>query len=203
MVLDKATTISSLAFLRCLHASSGYISALIEDLKASRAYGAPGACSAQISQTLDQQVEELFVPYLAETPISSRRRRAWRCYSSLLLQIHSFLSPRRAEEGPNRLPWQHLAQQGTQLPLSAEDASCAATQNSSTSLPPRRQKTPSSCQHPDNSTEQTERLSYLRKTASQRRLRQTYDLIVGREPEADAGVRLTWQEKPKDVATTC
>ncbi|KAK6609310.1 exocyst complex component protein [Botrytis cinerea] len=65
MVLEKADTISSLAFLRSLHASRTYINSLIEDLKAHGLTEHPEPCTAQTAQSLDQQLDELFVPYLA------------------------------------------------------------------------------------------------------------------------------------------
>lgn len=120
MVLEKATTVSSLAFLRSLHASRSYISALVEDLKAHGLTEHPEPVSAQISQTLDQQLEELFVPYLVGTSYIDRERRSLEeLYSSLLFKFTIYHSRRkRAPSGFMAA----IAQQGNQMLASAKDA---------------------------------------------------------------------------------
>lgn len=120
MVLDKATTISSLAFLRSLHASRAYISALVEDLKTHGLTEHPEPCSAQISQTLDQQLEELFVPYLVGNSYIDRERRSLEeMYNSLLFKFTIYHS--RRKKAPTGF-MAAIAQQGTQLIASAKDA---------------------------------------------------------------------------------
>ena len=120
MVLDKATTISSLAFLRSLHASRAYISALVEDLKTHGLTEHPEPCSAQISQTLDQQLEELFVPYLVGNSYIDRERRSLEeTYNSLLFKFTIYHS--RRKKAPTGF-MAAIAQQGTQLIASAKDA---------------------------------------------------------------------------------
>ncbi|KAK4154636.1 exocyst complex component Sec10-like protein [Chaetomidium leptoderma] len=120
MVLDKATTISSLAFLRCLHSSRAYIGALVEDLKTHGLTEHPEPCSAQISQTLDQQLEELFVPYLVGNSYIDRERRSLEeMYNSLLFKFTIYHS--RRKKAPTGF-MAAIAQQGTQLIASAKDA---------------------------------------------------------------------------------
>jgi hypothetical protein len=120
MVLDKATTISSLAFLRSLHSSRAYISALVEDLKTHGLTEHPEPCSAQISQTLDQQLEELFVPYLIGNSYIDREKRSLEeMYSSLLFKFTIYHS--RRKKAPTGF-MAAIAQQGTQLIASAKDA---------------------------------------------------------------------------------
>ncbi|KAB5536554.1 exocyst complex component Sec10-like protein [Coniochaeta sp. 2T2.1] len=120
MVLEKAKTISSLAFLRSLHASRSYISTLIEDLKAHGLTEHPEPVSAQIAQTLDQQMEELFVPYLVGTSYIDRERKSLEeLYNSLLFRFTIYHSRRKKAASGFMAS---LAQQGNLLLASAKDA---------------------------------------------------------------------------------
>ncbi|KAK3394804.1 exocyst complex component Sec10-like protein [Podospora didyma] len=120
MVLDKAITISSLAFLRSLHASRTYIGALVDDLKTHGLTEHPEPCSSQISLILDQQLEELFVPYLLGNSYIDRERRSLEeMYNSLLFKFTLFHS--RRKKAPSGF-MAAIAQQGTQLLASAKDA---------------------------------------------------------------------------------
>ncbi|KAI0125882.1 exocyst complex component Sec10-like protein [Xylariales sp. AK1849] len=120
MVLEKANTISSLAFLRSLHASRSYISALIEDLKHHGLTENPEPCTAQISQTLDQQMEELFVPYIVGNSYIEREKKSLEeLYNSLLFKYNIYHS--RRKKAPTGF-MASLAQQGSQLMASAKDA---------------------------------------------------------------------------------
>jgi exocyst complex component 5 len=120
MVLEKADTISSLAFLRSLHASRSYINNLIEDLKAHGLTEHPEPCSAQTSLSLDQQLEELFVPYLVGNSYIDRERKSLEeLYSSLLFKFTIYHS--RRKKTPTGF-MASLAQQGTQLLATAKDA---------------------------------------------------------------------------------
>ncbi|KAJ3496875.1 hypothetical protein NLG97_g2335 [Lecanicillium saksenae] len=119
-VLDKADTISSLAFLRSLHSSRSYISSLIEDLKTHGLTEHPEPCSGQIAQILDQQVDELFVPYLVGNLYIEREKKSIEeMYSSLLFKFTMYHS--RKKKAPTGF-MASLAQQGTQLMASAKDA---------------------------------------------------------------------------------
>ncbi|KAK7969506.1 hypothetical protein PG988_008579 [Apiospora saccharicola] len=120
MVLEKADTISSLAFLRSLHSSRNYISALVEDLKAHGLTEHPDPCSAQISQTLDQQMEELFVPYIMGNSYIEREKKSLEeMYNSLLFKYNIYHS--RRKKAPTGF-MASLAQQGSQLMSSAKDS---------------------------------------------------------------------------------
>jgi exocyst complex component 5 len=120
MVLEKANTISSLAFLRSLHASRSYISVLIEDLKQHGLTENPEPCSAQIAQTLDQQMEELFVPYMVGNSYIEREKRSLEeLFNSLLFKYNIYHS--RRKKAPTGF-MASLAQQGSQLMASAKDA---------------------------------------------------------------------------------
>ncbi|PKS06392.1 hypothetical protein jhhlp_007140 [Lomentospora prolificans] len=119
-VLEKANTISTLAFLRTLHSSRSYINSLVEDLKSHGLTEHPEPCSAQISQTLDQQLEELFVPYLVgNSYIDREKKNLEELYNSLLLKFTIYHS--RRKKTPTGF-MASLAQQGTQLLASAKDA---------------------------------------------------------------------------------
>ncbi|POR35626.1 Exocyst complex component sec10 [Tolypocladium paradoxum] len=119
-VLDKAETISTLAFLRSLHSSRSYISSLIEDLKTHGLTEHPEPCSAQISQALDQQMDDLFVPYLVgNTYIERERKSLEEMHSSLLFRFTIYHS--RRKKAPTGF-MASLAQQGTQFIASAKDA---------------------------------------------------------------------------------
>ena len=120
MVLEKATSVSSLAFLRSLHASRSYIAALVEDLKAHGLTENPEPVSAQISQTLDQQMEELFVPYLVGASYIDREKKSLEeMYNSLLFKFTIYHS--RRKKAPSGF-MAAIAQQGNQLLSSAKDA---------------------------------------------------------------------------------
>ncbi|RDA91495.1 hypothetical protein CP533_4577 [Ophiocordyceps camponoti-saundersi (nom. inval.)] len=119
-VLDKAETISTLTFLRSLHSSRSYISALIEDLKTHGLTEHPEPCSAQIAQALDQQIDELFVPYLVGSAYIEREKKSLEeMYGSLLFRFTIYHS--RRKKAPTGF-MASLAQQGTQLMASAKDA---------------------------------------------------------------------------------
>ncbi|KAI0164854.1 exocyst complex component protein [Xylariaceae sp. FL1272] len=96
LVLEKASTISSLAFLRSLHSSRTYISALIEDLKSHGLTEHPEPCSAQIAQTLDLQMEELFVPYIMGNSYIDREKKSLEeLFNSLLFKFNIYHSRRK------------------------------------------------------------------------------------------------------------
>lgn len=91
MVLDKADSISSLAFLRSLQASRSYISALVEDLKSHGLTEHPEPASPQTAAVLDQQLEDLFVPYFSGSSYIEREKRSLEeLYSSLLFKFTTF-----------------------------------------------------------------------------------------------------------------
>ena len=88
MVLDKANTVSTLAFLRSLQAARSYLSALLESLKAHGLTEHPEPLSAQTSLLLDQQFDDLFVPYFVGLSyIEREKRNLEELYSSLLFKF--------------------------------------------------------------------------------------------------------------------
>ena len=88
MVLEKAISVSSLAFLRSLQAARSCISTLIDDLKAHGLTEHPETVSPQITIILDQQFDDLFVPYFIGSSYIEREKRSLEeLYSSLLFKF--------------------------------------------------------------------------------------------------------------------
>ena len=91
MVLDKANTMSTLAFLRSLQAARSYISGLVDDLKSHGLTEHPDALSSQTALILDQQFDDLFVPYfVGSSYIEREKRNLEELYSSLLFKFTVF-----------------------------------------------------------------------------------------------------------------
>ncbi|KAI4239966.1 MAG: hypothetical protein L6R40_005397 [Gallowayella cf. fulva] len=119
-VLEKANTVSSLAFLRSLQAARSAISALVNDLKMHGLTDSPESASPLITTVLDQQFDDLFVPYFAgSTYIERERRNLEELYSSLLFKFTIFHSRRR--KAPTTL-MKSLAKSGSEMLASARDA---------------------------------------------------------------------------------
>ncbi|KAI9783881.1 MAG: Exocyst complex component 5 [Peltula sp. TS41687] len=120
MVLEKANTVSSLAFLRSLQAARSCINNLVDDLKSHGLTEHPDPASLQISLTLDQQVDELFVPYIVGVSYIEREKKSLEeLYSSLLFKFTIYHSRRK------KLPTTFmatLAKSGSELLASARDA---------------------------------------------------------------------------------
>ncbi|CAO2656920.1 Nn.00g057230.m01.CDS01 [Neocucurbitaria sp. VM-36] len=119
MVLDKASELSSLAFLRSLQASRAYITQLVEDLKTHGLTEHPEPVTSQVAATLDQQLEELFSSYfIGEKYIEREKKNLEELYSSLLLKFTIYHSRR------SKMPTSYfgsLAQRGKELAASARD----------------------------------------------------------------------------------
>lgn len=91
MVLEKANTVSSLAFLRSLQAARSYISGLVDDLKAHGLTEHPESLSSQTGMVLDQQFDDLFVPYFVGASYIEREKKSLEeLYSSLLFKFTIF-----------------------------------------------------------------------------------------------------------------
>ncbi|KAH0536967.1 hypothetical protein FGG08_006195 [Glutinoglossum americanum] len=120
MVLDKANTISSLAFLRSLQAARSYINTLVDDLKTHGLTEHPDPLSSQSNITLDQQLDDLFIPYLVGSSYIEREKKSLEeLYSSLLFKFNLYHSRRK------KLPTTFmatLAKSGSELIASAKDA---------------------------------------------------------------------------------
>ncbi|KAI4138664.1 MAG: hypothetical protein L6R39_006669, partial [Caloplaca ligustica] len=120
MVLEKANTISSLAFLRSLQAAQSALSTLTDDLKMHGLTEAPEPVSPQITLVLDQQFDDLFVPYFAGSSyIEREKRNLEELYSSLLFKFTIFHSRRR--KAPTTF-MKSLAKSGSEMLASARDA---------------------------------------------------------------------------------
>lgn len=88
MVLAKASAISTLAFLRSLQAARSYICALVDDLKAHGLTEHPEALASSTALVLDQQFDDLFVPYfVVSSYIEREKRNLEELYSSLLFKF--------------------------------------------------------------------------------------------------------------------
>ena len=91
MVLEKANTVSSLAFLRSLQAARSYISGLVDDLKAHGLTEHSESISSQTGMVLDQQFDDLFVPYFVGASYIEREKKSLEeLYSSLLFKFTIF-----------------------------------------------------------------------------------------------------------------
>jgi len=91
IVLEKANAISSLAFLRSLQGARSCLSNLIDDLKAHGLTESPEPASPQIAIILDQQFDDLFVPFLVGSSYIEREKRSLEdLYSSLLFKFTIF-----------------------------------------------------------------------------------------------------------------
>ena len=123
MVLEKANSESSLAYLRSLQAARSYINALVDDLKAHGLTEHPDTISSQTALVLDQQLEELFVPYFGgSTYIEKEKRNLEELYKSLLFKFELFHSRRQ------KAPTTYLASlrnQGREWLQSAREATDA------------------------------------------------------------------------------
>ncbi|KAL1960700.1 hypothetical protein VTO42DRAFT_6530 [Malbranchea cinnamomea] len=120
MVLEKADSVSSLAYLRSLQAARGCISGLVEDLKAHGLTEHPETISSQTSMILDQQLEELFVPYLVGSSyIDREKKNLEELYTSLLFKFVTFHSRRKKS---TTTFMSSLAKSGSELLASARDA---------------------------------------------------------------------------------
>lgn len=120
MVLDKANSISSLAFLRSLQAARSYLGSLVDDLKSHGLTEHPEPVTSQVAAVLDQQLDDLFVPYfVGSSYIEREKKNLEELYSSLLFKFSIYHSRRR------KMPTTYFAalgQRGKELMSSARDA---------------------------------------------------------------------------------
>jgi hypothetical protein len=120
MVLDKANGISSLAFLRSLQSSRSYISGLVDDLKAHGLTEHPDPISSQTALILDQQLEDLFVPYFVGSSYIEREKKSLEeLYTSLLFRFTTFHARRKRAATTFMAS---ISKSGTELLSSARDA---------------------------------------------------------------------------------
>jgi hypothetical protein len=123
LVLEKAESESTLAYLRSLQAARNYISVLVEDLKAHGLTEHPESVTSQTSQLLDQQLDELFTPYFGGSAyIDKEKHNLQELYKSLLFKFELFHS-RRQKEPKTYLA--SLRNRGQELLASAREATDA------------------------------------------------------------------------------
>ncbi|PYH44793.1 exocyst subunit SEC10 [Aspergillus saccharolyticus JOP 1030-1] len=120
MVLDKANSVSSLAFLRSLQSSRSYLSALVDDLKAHGLTEHPDPISSQTALILDQQLEDLFVPYFVGSSYIEREKKTLEeLYTSLQFKFTTFHARRKKAVTTFMAS---LSKSGTEVLVSARDA---------------------------------------------------------------------------------
>ncbi|KAJ9661040.1 Exocyst complex component 5 [Neophaeococcomyces mojaviensis] len=123
LVLDKAESESTLAYLRSLQAARNSINALVEDLKSHGLTEHPDPVTSQTSQLLDQQLDELFTPYFGGSAyIDKEKQNLSELYRSLLFKFELFHS-RRQKEPKTYLA--SLRSRGQELLVSAREATDA------------------------------------------------------------------------------
>lgn len=136
MVLEKADSISSLAFLRSLQSSRGSVSTLVDELKAHGLTEHPETISSQSSLVLDQQLEDLFVPYfVGSTYIEKEKRTLEELYTSLLFKFTTFHSRRKKATTTFMAS---LSKSGNELFASAREAYISRLQSSELSTTQKR-----------------------------------------------------------------
>ncbi|EEA22299.1 Exocyst complex component 5 [Talaromyces marneffei ATCC 18224] len=137
MVLDKANSVSSLAFLRSLQSSRSYLNSLVDDLKAHGLTEAPDPISSQTAIVLDQQLEDLFVPYfVGSSYIEREKRNLEELYTSLLFKFTAFHARRKKTATTTFMA--SLAKSGSELLASAKESYLYRLE-SSDSTPTQRQ----------------------------------------------------------------
>ncbi|KAI5296656.1 Exocyst complex component 5 [Ascosphaera acerosa] len=120
LVLDKASNVSSLAFLRSLQTSRSSISVLIDDMKVHGLTEHPEHISSQTALVLDQQLEDLFVPYfLGSSYIEREKKNLEELYMSLLFKFTSYHARRKSASAGFL---SSLAKSGSELLSNAKDA---------------------------------------------------------------------------------
>ncbi|EEH43749.1 exocyst subunit SEC10 [Paracoccidioides brasiliensis Pb18] len=120
MVLDKANSVSSLAFLRSLQTARSYISGLVDDMKSHGLTEHPEAISSKTALILDQQLEDLFIPYFSSSSYLEREKRNLEeLYTSLMFKFTTFHTRRKKA---TTTFMSSLAKSGSELINSAKDA---------------------------------------------------------------------------------
>ncbi|KAA8644881.1 vacuolar protein sorting/targeting protein PEP1 [Aspergillus tanneri] len=136
MALEKANDISPLAFLRSLQSSRNYISALVDDLKSHGLTENPDPISAQTALVLDQQLEDLFVPYFVGSSYIEREKKTLEeLYTSILFRFTTFHSRRKKAVTTFMAS---LSKSGTELLTSARDTYISRLESSEFSATHRR-----------------------------------------------------------------
>ncbi|KAL2819882.1 exocyst complex component Sec10-like protein [Aspergillus cavernicola] len=136
MVLEKANSVSSLAFLRSLQSSRSSISILVDELKTHGLTEHPETISSQTSLILDQQLEDLFVPYFVGSSYIEREKRTLEeLYTSLLFKFTTFHSRRKKATTTFMAS---LSKSGSELLTSAREAYISRLESSELSSTQKR-----------------------------------------------------------------
>lgn len=123
MVLEKADSISSLAFLRSLQASRSYIAALVEELKIHGLTEHPEPATSTTAAVLDQQLDELFVPYFTGASyIEREKRNLGEIFEGLLFKFTLYHSRRRKVHVQSHTYLGAISARGKEFISSARDA---------------------------------------------------------------------------------
>lgn len=90
--MQAAEQNSNLTYLRVLQSSRGALASLVDDLKGIRYKGIQGVePMSSITGTLDQNLDDLFVPYLENSRYIDREiKSVQELYSSLLYKYNGF-----------------------------------------------------------------------------------------------------------------
>ena len=105
MILQTTVTLSTLAYLRTLQAARVCIGQLVDELKAHGLTEHPSPLSSTTTIVIDQNLEELFLPYLGGSSYIDREKASLdQLYAGVLLKFNLFHV--RTSPGPN--PIQHL-----------------------------------------------------------------------------------------------
>ncbi|KAL9606925.1 MAG: hypothetical protein Q9167_008107, partial [Letrouitia subvulpina] len=199
IVLEKASTISSLAFLRSLQAARSAIGALVDDLKTHGLAEHPEPISPQMNVVLDQQYEELFVPYLVGSSyIDREKRNLEELYSSLLFKFTIYHSRRR--KVPTTF-MKSLAKSGSEMLASAREKYVERLESSDlTPSQKARLRRVAGLKDSDNAKTETEvevsDEDGVLSTANAKRMLKWLAEAVGRGLELNTG-----SETAKDVST--
>ena len=119
MVLEKADSVSSLAFLRSLQTARSYIHSLVDDMKAHGLTEHPDTISSQTAVVLDQQLEDLFIPYFGGSSyIEREKKNLEELYTSLTFKFSTYHS-RRKKTATSFMS--SLAKSGSELLTNARD----------------------------------------------------------------------------------
>ncbi|KAL3456670.1 exocyst complex component Sec10-like protein [Aspergillus heterothallicus] len=136
MVLEKANSVSSLAFLRCLQTCRSSISTLVDELKAHGLTEHPEPISSQTSLVLDQQLEDLFVPYFVGSSYIEREKKTLEeLYTSLLFKFTTFHARRKKATTTFMAS---LSKSGSELLASAREAYITRLESSELSSTQKR-----------------------------------------------------------------
>ncbi|KAK6340654.1 Exocyst complex component 5 [Orbilia brochopaga] len=116
LVLEKAETISPLAFLRSLQAAKSSLDSLVEKLKENSEELNDKETNNEIAACLDQNLDDLFTPYLEGSIkyIERERKSLQDLYESILFKFNTFHARRKRLQNTTMLnKWKTQLQNST------------------------------------------------------------------------------------------